>query len=107
MAGGRAGSAPPVRRPTPRVDGGGLEAALLSHVERVGVETALDIGQYHFLTRDKAVHAASLAKNPDLVGGFFSEMRIRKCRGEGAGGDGDEDVDEDVMRMVMRMLIRM
>ena len=63
--------APAPRRPVPAVAHGGLGDALLAHIEAVGAEVAFNFGAYEVLTRDKAVHAPSLANNAALVGGHL------------------------------------
>eukprot|EP00959_Pyramimonas_sp_CCMP1952_P462527 9483399-Pyramimonas_sp.AAC.2 len=59
---------PPLRRPAAPL-GGGLQKALLKLVVERGSTNTFDLGHYDWLTKDKAVHAPSLAANPELVGG--------------------------------------
>ncbi|CAK0842944.1 unnamed protein product, partial [Prorocentrum cordatum] len=48
--------------------GQGLEEALLECVSNVGAKLSFQIGWYHHLTKDRAVHGPSLARDPALVG---------------------------------------
>ena len=59
-----------LRSPAPPLDEGGktLKDALLEYVQTVGAKGSLNLGWYHHLTKDKAVHAPSMTKDPEMVG---------------------------------------
>eukprot|EP00959_Pyramimonas_sp_CCMP1952_P459193 9477857-Pyramimonas_sp.AAC.1 len=72
----RACKSQPLPRRPPVPLSGDLEQGLKEHAASVGCARAFELGLYHTLTKDKAAHGPSLAKNPELAGGLTTPILL-------------------------------